>query len=131
MMKALCSSACAVCFAALLSGCASDSPVRAAFVPVVASDASSVSQLSRDVVVHAPDGKAHTLAEGSRWRRVGALVQGDVYRPMGEPLRVGKRGGSEAYLVAASGKLLGFYFPGGSMFVPLGKPIVLPFSQRQ
>ena len=100
-------------------------------MPVVASEASSVSQLSRDVVAHAPDGEAHTLPEGSRWRRVGALVQGDVYRPLGEPLRVGKRGGSDAYLVASSGKLLGFYLPSGSVFMPLSKPVVLPFSQRQ
>lgn len=130
-MKAFGSLVPAACLAALLGACASTSPVGAVFVPVVASEASSVSQLSRDVVAHVPDGEAYTLPEGSRWRRVGALVQGDVYRPLGEPLRVGKRGGSDAYLVASSGKLLGFYLPSGSMFMPLNKPVVLPFSQRQ
>ncbi|KAG1455603.1 hypothetical protein G6F57_015262 [Rhizopus arrhizus] len=130
-MKAFGSLIPAACLAALLGACASTSPVSAVFVPVVASEASSVSQLSRDVIAHVPDGEAYTLPEGSRWRRVGALVQGDVYRPLGEPLRVGKRGGSDAYLLASSGKLLGFYLPSGSMFMPLNKPVVLPFYQRQ
>lgn len=121
----------AACLAALLGACASDAPVRAVLVPVVAGEASGAAQLSRGVTGSLPDGAAYTLPEGSRWRRVGALVQGDVYRPLGEPMRVGKRGGSEAYLVASSGKLLGFYLPGGSTYLPLHEPVVLPFSQRQ
>ncbi|MDF3858874.1 MULTISPECIES: hypothetical protein [Achromobacter] len=119
------------CVAAALGACASDSPVRAMYVPVVAGDAAGISQLSRDVAVAFSDGAAYTLSEGSRWRRIGALVQGDVYRPLDEPLRLGKGGGAEAYLVASSGRLLGFYLPAGSLFQPLPKPVPLPFSQRR
>lgn len=130
-MTALRLSVAAACLAGLLSACASDSPVRAVYVPVISSESSMVSQLSRDVQVSFSDGTGYTLPSDSRWRRIGALVQGDVYKHQGAPFMVGKRGGSEAYLVATSGKLVGFYLPGGNLFMPLGKPVVLPFSQRQ
>jgi len=130
-VKAMRSLAALACVVAGLGGCASESPQRATYVPVVAGDAEGLSQLSRDVTVAFSDGESHTLPAGSRWRRVGALVQGDVYRPLGEPLRTGRGGGSEAYLVVSSGRLQGFYLPAGSLFKPLSKPVPLPFSQRQ
>lgn len=130
-MKRLARMVAAVCVTGLLAACASDAPVRAVYVPVVSGEDVPAMFLSRDVVGTLSDGRAYTLAGGSRWRRVGALVQGDVYRPLGQPVVLGNRGGAEAYLVASGSRLVGFYLPAGSLFMPLPKPAVLPFSQRQ
>ena len=86
--------------------------------------------LSRAVTGKLSDGQAFRLEDASQWRRVGALVQGDVYRPLGAPVALGKRARSEAYLVASSGRLIGFYLPAAGMFLPLSESQVLPFSQR-
>ncbi|MNR09417.1 hypothetical protein D3C85_1256180 [compost metagenome] len=130
-MKRVTRMAAAVCVAGLLAACASDAPVRAVYVPVVSGETASPMLLSRDVVAALSDGSAYTLAEGSWWRRVGALVQGDVFRPLGQPVVLAKRGGAQAYLVASAGRLVGFYLPAGSLFMPVSKPVALPFSQRQ
>ena len=86
--------------------------------------------LSRAVTGKLSDGQAFRLEDASQWRRVGALVQGDVYRPLGAPVALGKGARSEAYLVASSGRLIGFYLPAAGMFLPLSESQVLPFSQR-
>lgn len=115
----------------LLAACASNAPVRAVYVPVVAGDSAPALMLSRDVTAVLGDGTIYTLPEGSRWLRVGALVQGDVYRPLDATLRAGKPAGAETYLVASAGKLWGFYLPAGGLYMPLAKRPALPFSQRQ
>ena len=85
--------------------------------------------LSRAVTGKLSDGQAFRLEDASQWRRVGALVQGDVYRPLGAR-GAGQGARSEAYLVASSGRLIGFYLPAAGMFLPLSESQVLPFSQR-
>ena len=37
----------------------------------------------------------------------------------------------EAYLVASSGKLVGFYLPGELAYLPLNRPVTLPVEKRQ
>ncbi|EHK63442.1 hypothetical protein [Achromobacter arsenitoxydans] len=131
MMGRLRMAAAIACLAGLAAACASNAPIRTVFVPVVAGEAAPAMTLSRDVVVTLADGADQTLPEGSRWRRVGALVQGDVYRRIDAPMSMGKADGPQAYLVASSGRLVGFYLPAGGLFAPVPKPAVLPFSQRQ
>lgn len=113
-----------------LAACASG-PERAVYVPVVSSESSDVMTLTRDVSGKLSDGQPFLVTGSSRWRRVGALVQGDVYRPLGAALAIGKNTRADAYLVASSGRLIGFYLPAGSLFLPLDASQVLPFSQRQ
>ena len=55
---------------------------------------------------------------------------GRCLSPAGAPVALGKGARSEAYLVASSGRLIGFYLPAASMFLPLSESQVLPFSQR-
>lgn len=113
----------------VLGACASG-PERAVLVPVVSADAANTQVLSRAVTGKLSDGQAFRLEDASQWRRVGALVQGDVYRPLGAPVALGKGARSEAYLVVSSGRLIGFYLPAAGMFLPLSESQVLPFSQR-
>ncbi|MFY3176495.1 hypothetical protein ACOTFF_01880 [Achromobacter xylosoxidans] len=116
---------------AMLGGCASGRPEPATLVPVAAAEPANVIQLSRAVVGALPADAVVTLAAGSQWRRVGAIVQGDVYRPLGGQLIVRAPRKTEAYLVASSGQLVGFYLPGERGYVELVRPVALPVGMRQ
>ncbi|WP_241049561.1 hypothetical protein [Achromobacter xylosoxidans] len=113
-----------------LGGCASK-PQRVSLVPIDMTEAAGRLQLSRDVVATLPNAAAVTLPSGSQWRRAGAIVQGDVFRPLGGPFAIALPRQTEAYLVASSGKLLGFYLPADSSYIELSRPVVLPGVVRQ
>lgn len=114
-----------------LSACMSVSTQKVGMVPVAAADPVYSIQLSRVVIAALPNDSSVTLPSGSQWRRVGALPQGDVYRSMNGLFTIQTRRQGEAYLVASSGKLLGFYLPGESAFMRLSRPVTLPVEMRQ
>jgi len=66
------------------------------------------------------------LAAQSRWRRVGRLPEGNVYRPVASVFSVEGRQVHEAYLVVRDNMLVGFYLPVESAFSPLEPAIQLP-----
>ncbi|WP_258128408.1 hypothetical protein [Achromobacter anxifer] len=120
--------ACACALA--LGACGSGGVQKVGMVRTDASDAANIIRLSRAVSAALPDKTAVDLPAASRWLRVGALPQGDVYRSADAPFTLpGHR--SEACMVASSGKLLGVYLPGDSLFMPLSRPVTLPVSMRQ
>ena len=121
--------ACACALA--LSACMSVSTQKVGMTPVAAADPVYTIQLSRVVIAPLPNDSSVTLPAASQWRRVGALPQGDVYRSMGGLFTIQTRRQGEAYLVASSGKLLGFYLPGESAYMPLARPVTLPVEMRQ
>lgn len=123
----LLASVCAVA----LAGCMSVSTQKVGMVPVAAADPVYSITLSRVVIAALPNESSVTLAAGSQWRRVGALPQGDVYRSLNGLFTIQTRRQGEAYLVASSGKLLGFYLPGESAFMALSRPVTLPVEMRQ
>ena len=123
----LAASLCAVA----LAGCMSVKSERVNLVPVAAADPVSSIQLSRAVVAVLPNETVVTLASGSQWKRTGAILQGDVYRSQGGLFTIQTRRQNEAYLVASSGKLVGFYLPGESSFMALSRPVNLPVEMRQ
>ncbi|WP_244240449.1 hypothetical protein [Achromobacter agilis] len=104
---------------------------KVSMAPVAAADPAGTIQLSRAVIAALPNDTSVTLPAGSQWRRVGALPQGDVYRPLSGLFTIQTRRQDEAYAVASSGKLLGFYLPGESAFLPLSRPVALPVEMRQ
>ncbi|MNL47356.1 hypothetical protein D3C87_1701420 [compost metagenome] len=114
-----------------LAGCMSVSTQKIGMVPVAAADPVYTIQLSRLVIASLPDESSVTLRSGSQWRRVGALPQGDVYRAQDGLFTIQTRRQGEAYLVASSGRLLGFYLPGESAYLPLTRPVTLPVEMRQ
>ncbi|KQZ98270.1 hypothetical protein ASD71_23600 [Achromobacter sp. Root565] len=114
-----------------LSACMSVSTQKVSLVPVAASEPASVIQLSRMVSAQLPNDSVVSLPSASRWQRVGALVQGDVYRSLGGLFTIQTRRQGEAYLVASSGKLVGFYLPGETAYMPLNRPVTLPVEMRQ
>ena len=68
------------------------------------------------------------LPAGSRWREVGLLAQGTVYRPLNSVFMLDARQAGEAYPVVASGKLQGFYLPRESSFAPV-RPVALTLDK--
>lgn len=114
-----------------LGGCGGGKPQRVSLVPVDAVEGAGAVQLSRDVVASLPDGAAVTLASGVPWKRIGAIVQGDVYRALGEAFTIPLPRQAGANLVASSGKLVGFYLPGDGTYIELPRPVALPIPQRQ
>lgn len=70
-------------------------------------------------------GYSRTIPAQSRWRRVGSLPEGDVYRPLDGAFALEGRQVHEAYLVVANGVLRGFYLPAESAFSPLSPEVPL------
>ncbi len=114
-----------------LSACMAVSTQRANLVPVAPADPVNVIQLSRMVTAQLPNDSIVNLPAASQWQRVGALPQGDVYRSLGGLFTVQTRRQGEAYIVASSGKLVGFYLPGETAYLPLNRPVTLPVERRQ
>jgi hypothetical protein len=63
-------------------------------------------------------GHAHELPAGSRWRAVGSLAQGTVYRPLNLVFMLDGVRADEAYAVVKGGRLQGVYLPVGARFSP-------------
>jgi hypothetical protein len=63
-------------------------------------------------------GQAYELPAGSRWRAVGSLAQGTVYRPLNLVFMLEGARADEAYAVIRGGKLQGVYSPAGGQFSP-------------
>jgi hypothetical protein len=64
------------------------------------------------------------LPAGSRWRAMGSLEQGTVYRPLNQVVVVEGRRVNEAYPVVQGNRLQGFFLPGEAAFSAV-KPIML------
>lgn len=68
----------------------------------------------------------HTLAKDSRWKKVGTVPQGDVYRPVGTVFTIEDSNMHEAYLVLTNTHaLVGFYLPGELSLSKLSAPVQL------
>jgi len=109
-----------------LGGCAVQyTPVHLDLAPVAAAPARTLAQ---DTNVVFDTGYARQLKAGSSWKRVGALPQGDVYRPVDDIFMVQGSHNHEAYLIVRDGMLTGFYLPAEGGFSALGKPQALRFT---
>ena len=70
-------------------------------------------------------GHGHELPAGSRWRAVGSLAQGTVYRPLNLVFMMEGKRADEAFPVVKSGKLQGFFLPGEARFSPVMSTVSL------
>jgi len=74
----------------------------------------------------APCDYDRTLRQGTRWKLVGKLPEGDVFKPLDQVLTVECSNIFEAYLVVMEDFLVGFYLPVEKTFVPLSEKTKLP-----
>jgi hypothetical protein len=116
------------CLIPPLFACAADLQRLPSAEPALAAGASARSiQLSSDVPVELHTGYTRTLKRDAKWRFVGSISQGEVFKPEGQVLTVEGAHVHEAYIVVAGGNLVGFYLPVEKAFVPLVPQRVLPF----
>jgi hypothetical protein len=73
-------------------------------------------------------GPGAALPAGSRWRAVGALAQGTVYRPLNHVVLLEGQRIDEAWPVVSEGALQGFFLPAEARFAPVRHAIPLPLA---
>lgn len=116
---------CALVFSVLLCACAASIRVAPAQLAPLAAPAPDL-LVTSDVPVELATGYTRTIPANSRWRAVGTLPQGTVYRPVDTVFAIEGRNVHEAYLVVRSGALHGFYLPGEGNFSALSPLLSLP-----
>jgi hypothetical protein len=115
-----------------LSACAPEVPVQqAGLLTTVHQNSATARFIQQDVTVHLASGYERHIAAQSRWRSVGELPQGEVFRPIDTVFTIEGRQIHEAWLVVADNELVGFYLPGESHFSPLDKPISIVLGDRE
>ncbi len=120
----------ALLLAGFLVGCAPAVPVQEAHLIGLASPTQPVRVLQREAIILLSSGYTRKLAEGSRWRVIGSLPQGEVLRPVDSVFTIEGRQVHEAYLVVSGVTLMGFYLPGEEHFSPLNPPLSLTFGEH-
>jgi hypothetical protein len=85
--------------------------------------------MQREVGFRLSTGYTRTLPAMSRWRHVGRVAQGEVYRPVDLAFALEGRHVHEAYLVLDGRTLRGFYLPGESAYSALDPVIPLPIGE--
>lgn len=124
---------CLTLTACLASGCAFDiADVKYSQVTLQAQVQRQDSfVLEEDVpVTQTPCWYSRTLRKNTRWEFVGTLIQGNVYRSRDQNLTVECSNIFEAYLVIAEPRLVGFFLPVESGFVPISNPIPIPMTRK-
>ncbi|WP_236599132.1 hypothetical protein [Ramlibacter monticola] len=82
-----------------------------------------------DLPISLSTGYTRTVPAKSRWRAVGALPQGTVYRPVDSVFAIEGRQIHEAYLVVRGATLQGFYLPGEGNYSALVTTLQIPIHQ--
>jgi hypothetical protein len=114
--------------------CGIGAAVGSATTAVELKPARPLPQASQDIQLQSPATfrfgiqYGHELPAGSRWREVGLLAQGTVYRPLNSVFLLDARQPGEAYPVVASGKLQGFFLPGERRFAAV-RPVELTLDK--
>lgn len=113
----------------LLTSCAAGvTYVPADIVPIVAPDQRPIVIMEKQIDIKLDTGYTRSLIAGSQWMRVGAIAQGQVYRPYNTIFTLEGTHVHEAYLVIANNYLTGFYLPVERGYSPLKQKISLPFT---
>jgi hypothetical protein len=81
--------------------------------------------LSEQITVTPRGGYERELQQGTHWKRIGRITQGDVYKTRDQILTAEASNIYEANLVVSAGKIVGFYLPVESAFTPLEEPRIL------
>jgi hypothetical protein len=116
---------------ALLGGCAHSVRTEAAKLSPALEQPAKLIRLEREALIVLPTGYKRRLKPDSKWRHVGSIAQGQVFRSVDSVLTIEGRQVHEAYLVISGGALLGFYLPGESNYAALEAPVPLFIGDTQ
>jgi hypothetical protein len=116
----------------ILNACAFDL-AHIKFDPVQMKEASGTSKsfsIQQDVdLTGLPCGYSRKLLKNSKWKYVGTIDQGEVYKPVDKCFTLECSNVYEAYLVIQNDNLRGFYLPVEKGYNSLNKPIPLAVSR--
>lgn len=112
------------------TGCASAVKTDAVQFTPTTEQPAPVLQLTRETPFALATGYKRNLRPDSRWRLVGTVPQGQVFRPVDSVLTIEGRQVHEAYLVVSGGQLVGFYLPGEANYAALSVPVLLPLRNN-
>lgn len=114
----------AVCVA--VSACAAMVDMEPAqLVARAASSSATEIRLERSATVTASSGYPREIPAGSKWKAVGRVSKGDVYKRVDGVFNIEGRHFHEAYLVIEGARLQGFYLPAEEKFSPALSPVQL------
>lgn len=114
-------------FALLLQACAFNIiAIRQTPTTFVAEPSGQILVLRARERVSLLEGKSRTLHEGTTWRKIGRVNEGDVYLTKDQAVTVDASNEQEAQLVVKDGMAIGFYLPVERTFTAASKPI--PFE---
>lgn len=68
---------------------------------------------------------------GSRWRRVGRIEQGEVYQRIDDVFSIEGAHMHEAFLVVASGQIVGFYLPVEKAYSPALSAVPIDIKENK
>jgi hypothetical protein len=81
---------------------------------------------SQTIQLRLDTGVDRNIKADSKWRYIGDITSGKVYKPVDDVFSIEGTQQYEAYLVVSSGKIVGFYLPASSNFSPLKKQVTFP-----
>ncbi len=116
--------------ALLLFGCAMDivsvKQAPATFTP--AGDPGAPVVLQRDIAVSIGTGFATKLKQGTTWRAVGKIAEGEAFSTRDQIVTVEASNIHEAQPVISSGQIVGFYLPVERTFTPATASVAATFQ---
>ena len=115
----------------ILSGCASElflTPTHLNNEDLVHDE--RILTFSDDVDIVLSSGYSRKLNKGTKWRFVGTIKEGKVFKPIGTVFTIEGAHVREAYLAINNNQLVGFYIPGENSFSPLGSSMSLPLQME-
>lgn len=124
-------SICILLYIPLIYGCAFDiTHVRYHPAQLVSQqDINQFFVLKDNVSITSASCYERTLRKDTKWRMVGSISEGNIYKPLDQVLTLECSNVHEAYLVVLDNHLVGFYLPVEKGFVKLSEHILLPIEK--
>lgn len=115
----------------VISGCATPQQTKGIQLSLTPDPSARIVRLEQDTPVDLPGGHARSLQGGSRWRAIGSIAHGQVYRAVDSVFVLAGRDMQEAYLVVSAGRLVGLFLPAESSYTALGSTVPIAIASLQ
>ena len=84
-----------------------------------------------NVSIKLSSGYSRVLKKSTKWKFVGTIKEGNVFKPVDTIFTIEGAHIREAYLVIFNNRLMGFYLPGENSFSSLAASILLPINMGE
>lgn len=112
-----------------LFGCASRVVTEATQSPVYQDNQpAKIIQMTEEARVSSSAGYSRIIPSGSKWKYVGLVREGNVYKPISHVFTIEGYHVHEAYLVVSDKILIGFYLPVENAFSSVKKKTLLMYK---